>query len=106
MRTETDESQDPTAATLRRRVAATLDREFPDLSRGTRVVQRVNAETGLVTLSFDCGCSDGVSPDTERAIEATLVADLDAVTGITTDSGCGCGSTDTSTDDAGPTAPF
>jgi Fe-S cluster biogenesis protein NfuA len=106
MSTDASDSREPTAAALRSRVAATLDSEFPDLGGGKRVVRRVNADTGVVTLSFSCGCSDGVSADTERAIENTLVTELDAVTGITTESGCGCGSRGGSTDDAGPRAPF
>ncbi|SEW12384.1 hypothetical protein [Halobacterium jilantaiense] len=106
MSTDATESRDVTAATLRSRVAATLDSEFPDLRGGKRVVQRVDADTGVVTLSFSCGCSDGVSADTERAIENTLVTELDPVTGITTESGCGCGSAGRSTDDTGPKAPF
>jgi Fe-S cluster biogenesis protein NfuA len=107
MSTGASESDEPTAATLRNRVASTLDREFPRLRGGKRVVQRADPDTGIVTLSFSCGCSDGVSKSTERAIENTLVTELDNVTGITTESGCGCGPSDSKeSDDTGPKAPF
>ena len=109
MSTDTNGSEESSAATLRTDVVDALDSEFPQLRGGRRVVQHVDAGSGLVTLSFSCGCSDGVSDATERAIENTLVTEIDGVTGVATESGCGCGSgsgSATRGDDTAPDAPF
>jgi Fe-S cluster biogenesis protein NfuA len=105
MSTDTNGSAEPSAVTLRTDVVDALDSEFPQLRGGRRVVQHVDADSGVVTLSFSCGCSDGVSDATERAIEHTLVTEIDGITGVSTESGCGCGSA-TRGDDTGPEAPF
>jgi|AntRauMinimDraft_4_1070384.scaffolds.fasta_scaffold00015_97 Fe-S cluster biogenesis protein NfuA len=105
MSTDTNGPAESSAATLRTDVVDALDTEFPQLRGGRRVVQHVDADSGVVTLSFSCGCSDGVSDATERAIENTLVTEVDGVTGVSTESGCGCGSA-TPGDDTGPNAPF
>ena len=105
MSTDANGPTEPSAATLRTDVVDVLDSDFPQLRGGRRVVKRVDAASGVVTLSFSCGCSDGVSDATERAIENALVTEVDGVTGVSTESGCGCGSA-TRGDGTGPDAPF
>ncbi len=80
------------ASDLRARVVSTLKEQFPQLRNSERAVTGVDSETGVVTLSFGCGCSGGLSEPAKQAIENQLVNDVDGITGMRTESGCGCGS--------------
>lgn len=121
MSTDASGSAEPTAADLRTSVVSTLREEFPQLRGAERAVQGVDPDSGVVTMSFGCGCSGGISDAAKAAIENRLVNEVEGISGMTTESGCGCGhgggrghdhghshgqGHDHGSDDSGPEAPF
>lgn len=100
MSTETGGAGEPepeagpeTASELRTAVVAALDERFPSVrgGGGGRTVREVDLETGVVTLSFGCGCSGGVPEQVERAVADHLVDEVPGVGAVRTAGGCGCG---------------
>ncbi|MFB6112306.1 MAG: hypothetical protein ABEJ35_07215 [Halobacteriaceae archaeon] len=86
------ETETDGAAELRTAVTAAIEEAYPELQTGGgRPVREVDPTTGVVTLSFGCGCSGGVSEATEAAVANHIVDVVDGIDAVRTASGCGCG---------------